>query len=56
MSDKSMEFSKEFVDDLMKILEYSIENKTDGGYLEFDVDGTKLGVDIRFTINGLLIN
>ena len=27
MSDKSMEFSKEFVDDLIKILEYSIEKQ-----------------------------
>ena len=44
---EKIQLSKEFMNDLATILEcYG----TEGGYLEFDIDGTTLGVDIRFTI------
>lgn len=47
IKETKMQFSKEFMNDLATILEcYG----TEGGYLEFDIDGTKLGVDISFTI------
>lgn len=44
------EFSEGFMQDIADLLEYCLENKTDGMELCFDINGNTLKVDIAFEI------
>ena len=43
-------FSEGFMQDIADLLEYCVENKTDSVELNFEINGTKLQVDIAFSI------
>ena len=44
------EFSNGFIQDMASLLEMCMENETDNLEVEFDFNGTKLNVDITFSI------
>ena len=44
------DFSEGFMHDIADLLEYCVENKTDSLELNFEINGTKLQVDIAFSI------
>lgn len=48
MMDK--EFSEGFMQDIADLLEFCLENKTDGMELCFDINGNALKIDITFEI------
>ena len=43
-------FSEGFMQDLVTLLEYCVENNTDNVELNFDINGRELQVDIAFSI------
>lgn len=46
-----MEFSDEFLQDIIKLFVECVDNEDDDVNLSFDIDGEKLNVYIKFSID-----
>ena len=44
------EFSKDFMQDIVNIVDFCIANKTDSTTIEFDINGKTLVIDMNFSI------